>query len=260
MSDSLCMIVRRVFFLALCFCAAPGNAAELAGTVDWGTRLSMGTLVPGIVDQVEVSPGQRVKQGDRLLSLDQGAYRARMRGAEAELRRTGILVREARTEFERAQELYDRTVLSQHELAIAEVGLLEAQAKAAHATAGLAQARAELGYSQLSAPFDGLVVEVHALQGQAVNAEQGVPELLVLVDDRRVKVKARADLATLAELLDTTTLQVRLGGVDLPAEQVVAGYERLKSPPGQELFPVTVVVLPPQGTTVRAGQSARLIW
>lgn len=255
---------RRVFrwsalLLGLCWGAA-SLAGELAATVDWGQRLSMGTLMPGIVQHIEVQPGQRVRSGDRLLVLDQRSYRARLRAAQASSRRAGILEEEARREFERAQELYDRTVLSQHELTVAEIGLREAEAALAAANAEVEGARMDIVQSQLTAPFDGIVVAVHAVQGQAVNAEHKVPELLVLADDRTLRITAWADEATLDDLVASASFRIRLNGTELTTKVLLPGLEARRTAQGLLQYPVTAVVERPREQAARAGQAARIVW
>lgn len=251
---------KALLILSLLGIVPASLAGELAATVDWGKRLGMGTLVPGVVQRVEVSPGQRVEAGASLLALDQKAYRARLRAAEADARRARILLDEARLEFERAQELFDRTVLSKHDLMLAEIGLRTAEAETAAANAGVVAARSEMAYSELQAPFGGIVIEVRAEPGQAVNAESGVPELLVLVDDRTLKVKALADAGSLAAILAADAVRVKLDGRELVASEVRPGFESMKNVQGQELFAVIAVVERPDDLVVRSGQSARILW
>lgn len=235
-------------------------AGELAATVAWGQRLSMGTLMAGIVQQVEVRPGQRVRSGERLLVLDQRSYRARLRAAQARLQHAELAQAEARREFERAQELYARTVLSDHELRVAEIGLREAEAMRASANADVAEAHQDIEQSQLTAPFDGVVVAVHALPGQAVNAEYQVPEMLVLADDSSLRVTGWADQDDIDDLLQSASLRVGLNGKELPATRVWPGVEGRQTPQGRLQYPVTVVVERPGDLSVWPGQAARVTW
>lgn len=251
---------RIGLLLALLIWLPASLAGELAAVVEWGKRLSMGTLLPGIVEKIAVVPGQRVTAGTQLLVLDQQAHSARLRAANAEVRRARILQDEARNEFERAQELYDRTVLSQHELSVAEIGLREAEAEYMGALAQQQEMRTQVDYSQLRAPFDGLVIEVKAERGQFVDIEEGVQELVVLVDDQQLKVRALANMDTLDALMASDATRVKLAGSDLTVEQLIPGYEAVKTAQGQELFPVTAIVQRPQDVTIRAGQAARLVW
>jgi len=253
-------IGRTMVLMGLLGAVSSSLAGELAASVDWGKRLGMGTLVPGVVEKVAVRPGQRVEAGASLLSLDQKLYRSRLRAAEADSRRSRILLDEARLEYERAQELFDRTVLSKRDLMLAEIGLRSAEAEVAEAAAGVAAARAEIAYSELKAPFGGIVIEVRAEPGLAVNAEAGVPELLVIVDDRFLRVRALADAGALTAMLAAEAVRVKLDGRELVATEVWPGFESMKNVQGQELFPVTALVERPDDLVVRSGQSARILW
>ena len=235
-------------------------SAELAATVGWAQRLAMGTLVPGIVRKVNVRVGERVKAGELLIALDQRAFRARLEAANARAKYAGILLDEARREFERAQELYDRTVLSEHDFTVARIGLRKAQSEEAQARSQLAQARQALAFSRIKAPFDGLVVDLNAFPGQAVTSALRVPELVVLAADHRLHISAQADGSTLDGLAGAGKVHVKLGGRDLVADSVLIGREAHRDVQGQLLYPVTVVVERPADLSVRAGQPARIVW
>ena len=95
-------------------------------TLQWGQRAELGTLVSGVVAEVPVRAGQSVNKGALLVTLDDRGFRARVQGAQAAVTRTGVRFEEAKREQERAIELYDRTVLSEHERQLAEIALAEA--------------------------------------------------------------------------------------------------------------------------------------
>jgi len=124
--------------------AGVASAGELPGTLAWGERISMGTLVSGMVAEVPVRAGQRVNKGDLLVALVGRGLRAEVAGAKAETLRADVLLKEAQLEDERATELYERTVLSEHERTQATIGLREAQAQAQRARARLVQARLDV--------------------------------------------------------------------------------------------------------------------
>ena len=103
-----------------------------------------------------------------LLRLDSRGFQAAVDGAEARLDRARPTLQEARREVERAQELYDLGVLSDHELQLTRIALSQADAEYRLGEAGLTQARLDLEYSALRAPFDGLVLETHVAAGETV--------------------------------------------------------------------------------------------
>ena len=239
--------------------AAPAVAGELAGTLDWGRRLELGPLVSGIVEQVAVAPGERVRKGQTLLTLDGRGFRADLAAAKAAARHAAVLLEEARREHERAQELYDRSVLSEHERIVAVIGLREAQAAARRAEAQRVAAALALERSRLTAPFDGLVVAVRATPGQAVNARLQVPTLLVLADDRELRVAVRAEPAVARELQQAQGLRVELAGRELPVVRVQPGTELVREG-ARRLLPLELVVERPADLAVRAGEPVRVRW
>ncbi len=257
--------IRRICWLSLLWLwpgfASLSWAGELVGVLDWNRQVTLGVLEPGVIQSVRVAPGQRVRRGELLLALDRQAQQAALAAARARLQLAQARLEEAQREFERAEDLYERTVLSEHERVVAHLGLLEAKAAVADAEAEQARAARALAHSVLKAPFDGLVVQVDARAGQAVNGSLAVPELLVLADDQRLRVRLWVDAATLDALQAAQALRVELAGRRLPVRDIVVGFEARPQAEGEEArIPVTVVVERPADLTVRAGLPARVSW
>jgi RND family efflux transporter MFP subunit len=131
------------------------------------------TRTSGTVRRVAVEVGARVREGDLLLSLDDEDVTARVRAAEA-----------ARTlaelTFERMRNLARDGAASRQELDRATAALEAARS----AEAG---ARAQLAYTAVRAPFDGVVSARGVDAGDL--AVPGMP-LFTLVSHGRVKVVA----------------------------------------------------------------------
>ena len=154
-------------------------AQEYSVNLKPGRQLTLGTLVSGIVREVKVQPGQVVEQGDVLLKLDQREFRAQLNRAKALVARANSLFEEAKREEERAEELYDRTLLSDHELQKARIGRLEAESRKYDAGADLVQAKLNLERSAITAPADGRVLEVLAWQGQPLQNSLEIQPLVM---------------------------------------------------------------------------------
>ena len=56
--------------ITLCMLGGTSLAADLPAVVGWLQRVELGTLVSGVVSEVHVRPGQQVRRGDKLLSLE----------------------------------------------------------------------------------------------------------------------------------------------------------------------------------------------
>jgi multidrug efflux system membrane fusion protein len=118
-----------------------------------------------------------------LLKLDTRYAEARLRAARARVARFQPGRDEAEREMERAQELYDRTVLSDVELQQAKIDYAQKNAALQEARAQETEARLDLEYSVLKAPFDLVVLNNHVVTGQAVvNDFTAVPLIEVARD------------------------------------------------------------------------------
>ncbi|MFP4610611.1 MAG: efflux RND transporter periplasmic adaptor subunit [Thiohalophilus sp.] len=229
-------------------------AADYEARLEWERRVELGTPVQGVITEVRAQSGQRVEAGDVLVQLDDRGFRADVSKASRRLESLKAVREEARRERDRAEELYDRTVLSDHELQIALNDAKQAEADYAAARAALVQARLNLEYSAVRAPFDALVINVQAAQGQTVINDLQ-PVTLVTVADANSMV-ARAELT--GEQADG--LEV---GQDAPIE--VNGHSHtgkvksigLEPIEGGERYAV-VVSFPLEGQRYRVGQTATI--
>lgn len=149
-----------------------GNA--LAADIELSTRVS------GVVEEVYVKAGQRVKKGAVLLRLNKVIYQALVLEAGAETDRLRAEAAEAKRNLDRAQELYSRTVSSTTELDSAKLRLTRAQSALTVADAKSTIARKNLMDTDLKAPFNGVVAAVHAAPGVVV-ASDCQPRALIMM-------------------------------------------------------------------------------
>ncbi|WP_165873501.1 efflux RND transporter periplasmic adaptor subunit [Parasulfuritortus cantonensis] len=183
-------MMTRTLILALF--AAPAWAADLSGQLDWSQRVVIATPLAGVVETVEVLPGQRIAKDGVLLSLNQTVYKAGLMEANADISRLTEELADARRELDRANELYSRTVSSTTELDAAKLRHARAAALLAAAEARVEKARRLLDESAPRAPFDALVLDRLAEPGMAVAGQCQPTPLLVLA--RADEIVARAGL------------------------------------------------------------------
>jgi multidrug efflux system membrane fusion protein len=255
------MICSRNFF----FAAASGMAllmninAVLAANIDarvnWSQRVEMSTGVSGMVTAVNVKAGERVKQGELLLALDATRFKAAVQETRAAQRNARYALAEARREWERAQELYDRTVLADRDLQLAENAYVAAQAHQARADAALAHAEKDLAESMIHAPFAAIVVSRQAEVGQTVITQlQAVPMLTLAASDTYI-ARGLLVIADLNALQMGQAVDVSTGGERYRGEIVHLGLEPADA--RQDLYAVEVRFAAPD-SVVRAGQHAVL--
>ncbi|MEO5343332.1 MAG: biotin/lipoyl-binding protein [Gammaproteobacteria bacterium SHHR-1] len=172
-----------LIYAILLLLLGPGSkswAAEAEGQVHWHESRQLGFLVDGVIAEIPVRPGQRVAQGSPLARLDGRTYQAALNAAEQRLAARQLALGEAQRELDRALELYDRGQLPEHDKQLAQIAQALAQAQLAQAQAEQVRAAFRLQQSELRAPFDALILQLHAHPGQALRGHCGPQAVLGL--------------------------------------------------------------------------------
>ncbi|HEY5790668.1 MAG TPA: efflux RND transporter periplasmic adaptor subunit [Gammaproteobacteria bacterium] len=207
-------------------CASlPVAAADFEGTLAWARRVELGIPVAGVVAEVLVSDGERVAAGQPLLRLDRRPFAARLAQQRARLEQLVPAADEAQRELERAQELYDRTLLSDHELELARIAVARITAERHALEAEVELARIAYEQAELRAPFAALVVRRLAQPGLVVvNGLQATP-LLVLADSEALLARAYVGEEALSGLRTGASVAVSVAGQGLSGEILHLGLE-----------------------------------
>ena len=165
---------------------------------------------------------------------------------------------EARREFERAEDMYDRTLISERDLELVRIALAQAEAEVAHAEAMLRIAEVERERSVVRAPFAGVVIGRRAEVGEVVNARVENVPLIELGDASRLVARA---------LLAPDALPGWSPGLDaavLVAGRRIAGTIRRVSPEpvreagGEGVHAVDVEFEPPADAGILIGQRVEI--
>ena len=119
----------------------------------------------GFLEKIPVNEGQAVEEGQLMFKILPTLYKAQLDSelAEAQL---------ARIEYENTQKLFEDHVVSDREVALA-------KAKLDKALANAQKAQAELDFTNLKAPFSGIIDRLHHQQGSLI--EEG--EMLTTLSD-----------------------------------------------------------------------------
>ncbi len=232
---------------------AAGVDAELV----WARRVELGTPVKGVIQRIEVEAGQRVEKGALLLQLDQRMFVADVNRQQARLRKLVAVRAEARREWDRARELYDRTVLSDHELQVAENAWIAADADYQAARAALQLAKIELEQSSLKAPFDAWVIRRDAEVGETVVPNLQPAVLLVLADATRLRARGAIDASRLADLKIGMPATVVSGGKEFKGRIARLVLEPRPAAEGSAPYYIEVEFSPGESRLL-AGQAAEI--
>lgn len=204
---------EKIMFLFLFLVSSPLFALDLPATLAWSQRVEIGTLVSGEIEQVAVVAGQKVQQGDLLVKLDESLFRAQVSSARALSVQSQALFEEAKREHERTQELYDRTLLSEHELQLVHIARVEAEAALQKARTRLTRAELDLARCTLQAPFSGVVLAVNASPRQAVNNRLTVQPLVTVAQYEPMLAASAVDSKLASALSAGKPVSVAVQGV-----------------------------------------------
>jgi len=178
--------------------------------------VQVGTQVNGPIQKLYVDFNSRVKAGDLVAQIDPTTYQARLAQDQANLiqsqanvEQTQAKLTQAEKELERTKTLAAREMLSQSDLdsALATRDTLTAQLKVvqaavAQAKAALQLSQANLGYTTISSPVDGVVINRNVSEGQTVVASFNAQVLFSIATDlQKIQVEAsipEADIGNVA--------------------------------------------------------------
>ncbi len=128
-------------------------------------HIELRALERGYLQNIHVDEGQYVKKGQLMFEIMPLIYQAEMSKAQAEARYAEI-------EYQNTKSLADSNIVSKNELALAAAKLDKVKAE-------LELAKAHLGFTQIHAPFDGIMDRFQVRMGSLL--EEG--ELLSTLSD-----------------------------------------------------------------------------
>ena len=176
-----------------------------SGTIQAQKEVSVGAQVSGQIKRLHVQLGDKVAQGQLVAEIDSTTQNNNLRNAEAQVallsaqrRAKQAQQKQAESNLRRIRELVRLDAGSKAELEEAEASLATltadiaaTEAQIRQATISVDTARVNLGYTQIRAPIDGVVVAVLAEEGRTVNAMQSAPSIIKLAKLDQVMIKAQ---------------------------------------------------------------------
>ncbi|MDD3610523.1 MAG: efflux RND transporter periplasmic adaptor subunit [Halothiobacillaceae bacterium] len=147
------------------------------GSVVSDQRVDIASRLSGYIREIQVQEGDRVQRGQVLARLDAADVEGGIRQAAAAHGAAQAALRDAQTDLDRFERLFERGGVSDNEMRKVRLKFDAAREALNQARAGLDTALAQRAYAEISSPVDGLVVARLKRVGDL--AVPGVPLLTV---------------------------------------------------------------------------------
>ncbi|WEJ62196.1 efflux RND transporter periplasmic adaptor subunit [Thiomicrorhabdus lithotrophica] len=187
--------------------------AVVPGAVVPDQKAQIASRLMGYIKNLDVKVGQEVKSGDLLFSIDSGDIKSQISQANSGYQQALAALKDARLDYNRFTKLYKEDSVSKQQYDKIKLQFSVAQENLASAKSGLDQAKAQLNYANVKAPFDGVIVEKMAVAGSL--AAPGNP--IVIIENLKslsVQTQVSADLYAVLRLGDSA--EVLVDGISTP--------------------------------------------
>ncbi|MEZ2131814.1 MULTISPECIES: efflux RND transporter periplasmic adaptor subunit [unclassified Sinorhizobium] len=201
------------------------NYFELTGNTSAFNSVDIEARVQGFLESIDYRDGTMVTKGTQLFGIQANTYQAQVDQAKATLTSAQASQVGAQQEFDRQNNLMKTRTTTQAAFDSARASLDEANANILNAQASLDIANINLGYTQVVAPFDGIVTD-HLVDVGALVGVNGPTQLATIVQTDPLYVYfnvSEMQVLTIKQMLASEGSTLRQ--VDLPKIPVEIGLQ-----------------------------------
>ena len=202
--------------------AIPGGTVEggiaISGKVEALQTAQLSTKLMGTITRIYVKTGDRVRRGQTLATISSQDITAKRAQTSAAILEAEANVKNAQKDFERYTNLYNKQSASAKELDNVTLQYNAAKARLEAASQMKNEVNAIAAYSTITAPFDGVVTQRMADEGNMANP--GMP-LLVVEQNTQLQISATVSEDQVGLLKKGSKAQVEIKAAGKTIECVV---------------------------------------
>ena len=154
-----------------------GNYLNASGKVEAVQNANLSTRIMGFVNNVHVKVGDKVRKGQLLLSINSADINAQKAQVNASITEATAAFTNAEKDYNRFKALFEDNSASQKEMDDMTANYKMAKARLEAANQMKNQVKAQLSYSNITAPFSGIVTGKYINKGDM--ASPGMPLISV---------------------------------------------------------------------------------
>jgi len=212
---------------------------EVVGTIQAEERATIAAKVTGVIKEVPVVLGSRVNKKDLLVAISADEIKAQLNQADAQLK-------QAKRNLEREQKLLKKNATTAET-----VNSMQDRYNVARAS--YQEVRTMLSYTEIRAPFAGVITQKSAHPGDL--ATPGAT-LLKIENDKHLQVVTAVPESLVLTIKQGDTLEFTVPAAGVSAQGVVAEIAP-SADPNSRTAPVTLDIL--ADANLRTGQFARVL-
>jgi RND family efflux transporter MFP subunit len=188
--------------------SAVSTGFELDGVIQPVKQSTVSAQAAGRIVMLAVKAGDRVRAGQLLATIDDREALVGVQRSQAQVAQSDAELRNAQANLERTRELQTKGFVSKAALDTAEVQFKSAQAGRDQAGAGARQSALSQGFTRVTSPYDGWVLQTHVDAGDLAVPGKALMTVYAPLPLRAV-VQVPATRAELARAAGQVEVQLR---------------------------------------------------
>lgn len=226
-----------------------GEGVFLSGVVSAEQSAVISTRMMGFVKKVYVKQGDKVHQGQLLIAINSDDLNAKKAQAQAMLMEAEAAAKNAGRDYERFQKLHALKSVSDKELENVALNNTSMQAKVQMARQGLNEVKAMLAYTNITAPFSGVITQKMTEEGST--ASPGMP-LFSLEQTDRLEVTASVSENYIQYMKVGDSVRVELKSLNRTTSGIINELSPSSSMTGGQ-YSMKIAIRPEKKEDIRTG-------
>lgn len=174
------------------------KSIEIAGRVQSMDKVDLVARIDGYLQKKHFKEGDFVKKGQTLLTIEPTQYLNTLNKAKADLENAKATLFKASRDYDRGAELVKKDFISKSTYDGLYADKLAASASVKAASAALAEAQRNYGYTNITSPVDGKIGSLNIQEGNYVTMQSGT--LATVIKTNPIYVKYSVDSKQFDEL------------------------------------------------------------
>lgn len=244
------------------------RSTVLTGKIEPRDEIDVKPQISGIITEIAVEAGQRVKAGDVIARIKVIPEASQLSSAQSRVNLAEIELRDARLKFDRDTDLYAKKVISREEFETSEKAFNRAKEELQSAEdsyrivrEGVSRYNASESNTLVRATIDGLVLDVPVKVGSSViqaNTFNDGTTIATIADMNNLLFKGKVDETEVGLLSVGLPMNITIGALPDASPTAVIEYIAPKGTDnsGANTFEIKAAVTLDNADAVRAGYSA----